>query len=106
MGTPYTREVGTYTRITASGVTVLTSGPASIIGIQVAAVVTGQQFQLWDGRTTGTPVLGTCSLKTDTYYKMNVICNNGITYCVTSEDIDLTIYWNPEPRGSVTSSGA
>ena len=98
MGTPYVREVGTFTRITASGVTVLCSGAASIIGVQVAAVVTGQQFQLWNGRVTGTPVIGTCSLATDTYYPMPVICNSGITYCVSSEDIDLTIYWNPEPR--------
>lgn len=94
----YTRETGTPTRVSGTGVTVLTSGNASIVGIGVAAVLTGQQVQVWAGSATGTPVVGTLSLAANTFYRLPAQCAGGITYAVTNEDVDLTIYWNPESR--------
>lgn len=91
----YVREAGRGTRVTATGVSVLTSAAAYVLGIQVATVLTGQKLQLWYGNATGTPVIGTMSAISDTYYPMPLECPTGLTYAVTNEDVDLTIYWNP-----------
>ena len=91
----YVREVGTPTRVTSTGVRVLTSGNSSLIGISVATVLTGQLVQLWQGSATGTPIVGTMSMVSNTFYSLPAQCASGITYCVTNEDVDLTIYWNP-----------
>ena len=100
---PYAREVGTPRRITGTGVTVITSGNASLLGIGVAAVLTGQIVQVWSGSTTSvtaTPIIGTATFAANTFTRIPAMCNGGITVCVTNEDVDLTIYYNPEPRGS------
>lgn len=95
----YVREVGTPTRVTASGVATLGAGNnLSLIGIGVAGVLTSQMIQLWQGSTTGSPILGTCTLAANSYFEVPALCSGGLTYCVTNEDVDLTIYWNPEPR--------
>ncbi len=100
---PYAREIGTPRRVTGSGVTVITSGNASLLGISVAAVLTAQTVNLWIGSTTSvtaTTILATATLATNTFTRIPAMCNGGITVCVTNEDVDLTIYYNPEPRGS------
>ena len=84
-----------FTRVTASGVTVLSSAPMVLGGVFVATVLTGQFVQLWHGRVTGTPVLGTCSMAGNTFYEVNASLPNGLTYAVTNEDVDLTIFWSP-----------
>src|SRR3990167_6077878 len=93
----YVREVGTPTRVTATGVGTLGRGnTVNLIGIGVAAVLTGQQVQLWIGSTTGTPLLGTMSLAANSFLAIPAICLGGLTYAVTNESgVDLTIYWNP-----------
>ena len=99
----HTREIGTPRRITSSGITVITSGNASLLGIAVPTVLTGQIVQLWSGSTssvTATPIIGTATMATNTFTRLPAMCNGGITICVTNEDVDLTIFWNPEARGS------
>lgn len=92
----YVREVGTPTRITASGVSTLGAGKnLSLIGIGVASVLTGQLVQLWNGSATGSPIMGTLTLAANTFFAVPAQCSGGLTYCVTNEDVDLTIYWNP-----------
>ena len=93
----YNYEVGAFTRVTAllTGVQVLTSAPCALLGISVAAVLTGQIVQLWHGRTTGVPVIGTCTLAANTFTRLPVALPAGLVYCVTNEDVDLTIYWQP-----------
>ena len=95
--TTRTAEVGTFTRVTTAGtiVTVLSSAPLSLIGIGVAAVLTGQIVQLWSGNATGTPIIGTCTLVANSFTRFPLELPSGLTYVVTNEDIDLTIYWNP-----------
>ena len=100
---PYVREVGTPTRITTTGVQAITSGNASLLGIAVATVLTAQFVQLWTGSATSltaTPIIGTASMASNTFTRIPAMCNGGITVCVTNNDVDLTIFWNPEPRGS------
>ena len=103
----YVRETGKPTRVTATGATVLTSGPASFIGIQVAAVLTGQIVQLWTQSATsitGVPVLGTMTMLANTWYPVPGEFERGITYAVTNEDTDLTIFWNPAGSGSTSGT--
>ena len=83
----YVRETGRPTRVTASGATVLTSGPLSLIGIHVAAVLTGQIIQLWTQTTTsitGTPVIGTMTMVANTWYALPGELALGLTYAVTN----------------------
>ena len=92
----YVREVGTPTRVTVSGVATIGAGQnLSLIGIGVAGVLTSQMIQLWQGNATGSPILGTMTLAANTFLAVPAQCSGGLTYCVTNEDVDLTIYWNP-----------
>ena len=93
----FTFEVGRPTRVTSAGtiVTVLSSAPLALIGIGVATVLTGQFVQLWHGNTTATLILGTMSMASNTYTPIPADLPSGLTYVVTNEDIDLTIYWQP-----------
>ena len=94
----FTSLAGTPTRVTTSGATVLTSGPCVIHGLYVAAVLTGQIVQFWTQNATsitGTPVIGTCTMVANTYFDLRMDLPLGLTYCVTNEDIDLTIFWRP-----------
>ena len=91
----YVREVGTPTRVTSTGVSTLGQGNnVSLIGIGVAAVLTGQLVQLWIGSATGTPLMGTCTMAANTFNPIPALCIGGLTYAVTNDDVDLTIYWN------------
>lgn len=94
----YVDEVGTSNRVTASGATVLTSGAAILYGVYVPAVLTGQIVQLWTqtaASITGAPIIGTATLFSSTFSSFPRDCPLGITYCVTNEDVDLTIFWKP-----------
>lgn len=92
----YVREVGTPTRVTVSGVGTIGAGNnVALIGIGVPAVLTGQIINLWIGNVTGTPLLGTATMAANTFYAVPALCSGGLTYAVTTEDVDLTIYWNP-----------
>ena len=95
--TTRTAEVGTFTRVTAllTGVQVLSSGPLTLVGSGVAAVLTGQIVQLWAGNATGTPIVGTCTLAANTFTRLPGYFPAGITLINTVEDPDLTIYWTP-----------
>lgn len=95
----YVREVGTPKRVTVSGVGTLGAGKnVSIIGIGVAGALTAQVVQLWQGSSTaGTIFFGTCTLAANTFMPIPAMCSGGLTYCVTNDDVDLTIYYNPEP---------
>ena len=88
-------ETGTPTRVTTSGVTVLSSSNLALLGIGVAAVLTAQLVQLWSGSATGTPIIGTMTCAANAFYRIPAYCAGGLTYAVTNEDVDLTLYWNP-----------
>ena len=94
-----TCEVGNFTRVTSllTGVRCLSSGPIALIGIGVATVLTGQFVQLWSGNTASAAlqIVGTCSMASNTYTPFPVALPSGLTYQVTNEDVDLTIYWMP-----------
>ena len=94
----YVTEAGKATRVTATGVTVLTSGPANLIGIGVSAVTTAQLVQIFTqtaASITGAPIQGTMTMAANTFTRMPAAAPLGITYAVTNDDVDLTIYWNP-----------
>ena len=94
----YVHEAGRATRVTASGVAVLTSGPVNLIGIMVASVITAQFVQIFTqtaASITGSAILGTMSMATNTFYRLPAAVPLGLTYAVTNDDVDLTIFWNP-----------
>ena len=92
----YVREAGTPTRVTvATEGTIGAGSNLTLIGIGVASVLTGQIVQLWMGSTTGSPILGTCTIAANTFLAIPAQCSGGMTYLVTNTDVDLTIYWNP-----------
>ena len=84
-----------FTRVTTSGVACLTSAPCVLEGIFVPAVLTGQIVSLFHGNAVGTQVVGTCTLAANNFFELPVSLPNGLTYCVTNEDVDLTIFWSP-----------
>ena len=86
-----------YTRVTASGNTVLSSGRMVLERIVVPAVLTGQIVNLWAGNTAVTQVVGTCTLAANTNNQLSIDLPTGLTYAVTNEDVDLTIFWRPLP---------
>lgn len=92
-------EAGTPTRVTVSAPATIGAGqPINLIGIWVPSVLTAQFVQLWTqtaGSVTGVPVVGTCSLAANVFYPIPGYFAKGLTYCVTNEDVDLTIFWNP-----------
>lgn len=90
-------NAGGFTRVTASGVAVLSSGRMLLERIFVPAVLTGQIVQLWHGNATGTPIIGTCTLAANGNFELPLSLPNGLTYCVTNEDVDLTLFWKPLP---------
>lgn len=95
-----TTEVGNATRVTVSGITTMGNGkPCNMIGIFVAGVLTAQLVNLYTqnaaGVTTGVTVIGTCTLAANAFYRIPGYFPNGITHIGTTEDVDLTIFWNP-----------
>jgi len=99
----YMTEAAGFTRVTSTGVAVLTSGPVSVVGVAVAAVLTGQIVQFFTqtaASVTGVPVLGTATMAANTFYRFPASLPKGLTYCVTNEDVDLTIFWNPAGSAS------
>lgn len=92
-------EAGTPTRVSASAVgTIGAGGPINLIGIWVPSVLTGQIVQLWTqtaNSVTGQIVIHTCTLAANTFYRIPGYFPKGLTHCVTTEDVDLTIFWNP-----------
>ena len=93
----YVREVGTPTRVTSSALSTLGAGKnVSLIGIGVAGVLTSQVVNLYMGaNSTAINILGTMTLATNTFLAIPAYCSGGLTYRVTNEDVDLTIYWMP-----------
>lgn len=88
-------ETGTPTRVTTSGVAVLASANLALIGLVVGTVITAQFVQIWSGSSTGVPVIGTMTCLANTFYRIPAYCRLGLTYCVTNDDVDLTLFWNP-----------
>ncbi len=96
-------ESGVATRVTAAatGVTVLTSGPAALLGISVAAILTAPTFELWVGNATGTRVIGLMTLPVNAFTRMPVYSSTGFTYNMSNTATgDLTLYWNPAGTGT------
>ena len=92
-------ETGSYRRVTASTTLTLCSGPCALIGVGAAGVTTAQFVQIWDSSdatlAVGTIVVGTCSLATSTFLRTPAMLNNGLTFQVVNDDVDLTIYYIP-----------
>ena len=97
----FIQQVGAPTRVSASGVTVISSGAVSLVGITVASVLTAQSVQIFTqtaGSITGTPVVGTMTLLANSFYPFPISMPNGLTFVVSNEDVDLTLYWNRAGR--------
>ena|SRR3990167_10079507 len=91
-------ESGTATRVTTSATLVLSSANLNLLGIFVASVLTAQTVNLYAGSTAAGPavnIVGTCTLAANAFYRIPAYCPLGLTYHVTNEDVDLTIFWNP-----------
>ena len=92
-------NAASYKRYAASTTAVLVSGPAALVGIRVAAALTGQIVQLWDGSdatlASGTIVVGTCTLAANTYQELPAMFTSGITVQVLNDDVDLTFFYHP-----------
>ena len=93
----HVREAGKARRVAVSGITTIT-GNLSVIGVQVASVLTAQIVTFYEGTSTSEIAVGTMTMTTNTFYALPVLCSGGLSLNVTNEDIDLTFYWNPEPR--------
>ena len=93
----YVREVGRGRRVAVSGATTIT-GNLSVIGLSVAGALTAQVVTLFEGTGTSVILLGTGTMLANTFYAVPAMCSGGLTIVVTNEDVDLTIYWNPEGR--------
>ena len=94
----YIREFGTPTRVTTSALSTLGAGKnISLVGIRVASVLTSQIVNLYVGaNTTALNLIGTSTMAANSYFAIPAYCAGGLTYRVTNEDVDLTIFWNPE----------
>lgn len=94
----YIREFGTPTRVTTSALGTIGGGKnLSLIGIRVGAVLTSQTVNLYVGAdTTAVNLVGTSTMAANTYHQIPAYCAGGLTFRVTNEDVDLTIFWNPE----------
>lgn len=92
-------ESGIPTRVTTSGVGTIGAGNAvNLLGVFVAQVLTAQIVQLWTqsaNSVTGVPIIGTCTLAGNTFHRIPGLFPNGLTYCGTTEDVDLTFFWVP-----------
>lgn len=84
-----------HTRVTASGATVLTSGPCVIEGIFVPQVLTAPTVNLYSGNTATTEIVGTCTLAGNAFYEFPMSLPTGLTYAVSNDTVDLTIFWSP-----------
>lgn len=93
----FVTQASNYTRVSASGATVLSSGRMILERIFVPAVLTGQIVNIWSGTTPVTQVIGTCTLAANTSTQLSIDLPTGMTYAVTNEDVDLTIFWRPLP---------
>lgn len=85
---------------TTSGVGTIGAGnPCNLIGIFVGNALTAQLVNLWtqtgNAVLSGQPIVGTCSLVNNTYYKLPAFFPKGITYCITNENTNLTFFWVP-----------
>ena len=93
----FVTKASNFTRVSASGQTVLTSAPCVLAGIYVAGVTTAQFVQLWHGTDSTTPIIGTCSMAANSFNELPASLPDGLTYQVTNEEVDLTIFWSPLP---------
>ena len=96
----YVHEVGRATRVTATAlaVGVVSSGPVNLIGVMIADTITSNFVQLFTqtaASITGAPIVGTMSMARNTFYAIPAALPLGLTYAVTNDDADLTIFWNP-----------
>jgi hypothetical protein len=95
-------EMYPYKRLVASTTQTLCTGPCALIGVRVAAVLTGQIVQVWDGSdatlAAGTIVVGTCTLAANTFHEVRALLNTGLTFQVLNDDVDLTILYQPSMR--------
>lgn len=94
----YVREIGTPTRVSTSAFGTIGAGKSiSLVGVGVASVLTSQIVNLYVGAGgTSVQLLGTCTLAANSFLAVPAYCSGGLSYRVTNEDVDLTIYWNPE----------
>ena len=91
-------ETGTPLRVTSSGVSTLgAANPVALLGIAVGSVATSQIVRLWTqtATITGVPIMGSLVLAANTFTRIPAYCSKGLTYSVSNDAVDLTIFWNP-----------
>lgn len=94
-------EAGTPTRVTASGVTNITSGNAVLLGVMAGNGAQGT-IDLFHGTATGTTtaiIASGVTLVTGVYTRFPANCSGGLTVLVTGFTTpNITFYWNPAAR--------
>jgi hypothetical protein len=94
-------ETGVPTAVigTTSGSGTIGAGnPCNLLGIFVGGALTAQVVQLWTqtaGGVIGTPIVGTCTLAANAYYRIPGVFSKGITYWLSNENTSLTFFWVP-----------
>jgi hypothetical protein len=88
-------ETGTPTRVTGSGVNVITSGHAALLGFFTSSGAPGT-IQLFHGTATGNAITGVITAVTGGFYRCPAYCSGGLSALVTGwTSPDLTFFWNP-----------
>jgi hypothetical protein len=97
-------EYGNATRLSATGLSTITSGNAQLIGVLFTGTGTGT-VQLYHGVTASVSVCGIIRAYTTVtgatvnqavFFRVPAYCSGGITANVgASADPDITLYWNP-----------
>jgi len=99
---PFSTEYGRTTRITATGLSTITSANAAIIGVMFAATGTAS-LTIFHGVTASASVAivrGYASVavggQPGLYFRCPAYCSGGITVDLNNcLDPDLTLFWNP-----------
>lgn len=100
------REFGNATPVLAAvsgGGTIGAGNPVNLIGVWVPGVLTAQVVQFWTqtaglaaGQSTGGQiVIATSTLAANAFYRMPGYFPKGLTYYITNEIPNLTLFWLP-----------
>jgi hypothetical protein len=95
-----TNDVGFAVRIAVSGIGTIGAGnPVNLLGIWVPSVQTSQVVRLWTQTgaavLTGLPVVASSVLAANAFYRLPGYFPNGLTYSGSTDNVDLTFFWQP-----------
>lgn len=95
----YVRETANPVRVTTSGVQTLGAANAvDMLGVVVGNVLTSQTVQFWTqtaNSVTGSALFATMVLVGNSFYPIPARFSKGLTYAVTTENVDITLLTVP-----------